>query len=91
MTIRLTGACLNHGALQALRDLNMTIEAGEQVAIIGPSGAGKSSLLHLIATAIEPAGGELEVLGQRPWRLPARLRQKLRARVGLIHQVPPCR
>ncbi|WJM95535.1 ATP-binding cassette domain-containing protein [Pseudomonas defluvii] len=89
MTIRLTGACLNHGALQALRDLNLTIEAGEQVAIIGPSGAGKSSLLHLIATATKPGSGELEVLGQRPWHLSARLRQKLRTRLGLIHQVPP--
>lgn len=89
MTIRLHGASLRHGQVRALEALDLLIERGERVAIIGPSGAGKSSLLHLIATAVRPSAGHLEVLGEQPWALSARARQRLRARVGLVHQAPP--
>ena len=59
------------------------------MAIIGPSGAGKSSLLNVLATALQPSAGELAVLGVQPWQLSSRARQRLRARIGLIHQAPP--
>lgn len=89
MSIRLLGAGLRHGQVQALKGVNLIIEAGERVAIIGPSGAGKSSLLHLIATASRLSEGSLELLGEQPWRLTVGARQRLRARVGLVHQAPP--
>ncbi|MDZ3993674.1 phosphonate ABC transporter ATP-binding protein [Pseudomonas sp. Teo4] len=89
MTIHLHNAGLQHGQVRALDAINLRIEQGERVAIIGPSGAGKSSLLHLMATAIEPSAGQLEVFGEQPWSLSAGARQRLRARVGLVHQAPP--
>ncbi|SCZ40631.1 MULTISPECIES: phosphonate ABC transporter ATP-binding protein [Pseudomonas] len=90
MTLRLKQAFLHHtNGVEALRGLDLQIEAGEQVAIIGPSGAGKSSLLNLLATAIRPSSGDIEVLGERAWHLSARQRQRLRARIGLVHQAPP--
>ncbi|MDR6714064.1 phosphonate transport system ATP-binding protein [Pseudomonas hunanensis] len=89
MSICLQGAGLRHGLVRALEAVELRIEAGERVAIIGPSGAGKSSLLNLIATAVQPSSGRLEVLGEQPWALSARARQRLRARIGLIHQAPP--
>lgn len=90
MTLRLSGIGLRHGnGVQALEDLHLSIARGERVAIIGPSGAGKSSLLNLLATALAPSTGELEVLGESPWQLSSRQRQRLRARIGLIHQAPP--
>jgi len=90
MTLRLTQAGLQHrDGSHALRGVDLNIEAGERVAIIGPSGAGKSSLLNLLGTATPPSSGRLEVLGQQPWQLSGRQRQKLRARIGLIHQAPP--
>jgi phosphonate transport system ATP-binding protein len=90
MTLRLTQASLTHAnGVKALREVNLHIGAGEQVAVIGPSGAGKSSLLNLLATALRPDNGELQVLGERAWQLSARQRQRLRARIGLIHQSPP--
>lgn len=89
MTIHLHGVGLRHGQVRALDAVSLRIDKGERVAIIGPSGAGKSSLLHVMATAIEPSAGRLELLGEQPWALSAGARQRLRARVGLVHQAPP--
>lgn len=89
MSIQLFDAGLHHGQVRALENVSLHIEQGERVAIIGPSGAGKSSLLNLMATAIAPTTGRLELLGEQPWALSARARQRLRARVALVHQAPP--
>ena len=42
----------------------LSVEKGEQVAILGPSGAGKSTLLNLIAGFISPASGSLQIEGK---------------------------
>lgn len=89
MTVRLTGVGLRLGQVRALDGIDLHIEAGERVAVIGPSGAGKSSLLNLLATALQPESGTVELLGEAPWRLSGRARQRLRTRIGLIHQAPP--
>ncbi|WP_165675594.1 phosphonate ABC transporter ATP-binding protein [Metapseudomonas otitidis] len=89
MTVRLTGVGLRLGQVRALDGIDLHIEAGERVAVIGPSGAGKSSLLNLLATALQPDSGTVELLGEVPWRLAGRARQRLRTRIGLIHQAPP--
>jgi len=89
VTIHVHGAGLRHGQVRALDAVSLNIAKGERVAIIGPSGAGKSSLLHLMATAVQPSSGQLEVFGEQPWALSAGARQRLRARIGLVHQAPP--
>jgi putative ABC transport system ATP-binding protein len=47
-----------------LIDVNLSIAAGDFVAMMGPSGSGKSTLLNLIAGIDKPDGGELRVAGQ---------------------------
>ncbi|UTW08707.1 phosphonate ABC transporter ATP-binding protein [Pseudomonas benzenivorans] len=90
MSLSLHGVGLAHAnGRVALSDIDLHIRPGERVAIIGPSGAGKTSLLRLFATALRPSCGQLSVLEQQPWQLSARQRQRLRARIGLIHQTPP--
>lgn len=90
MTLRLSGIELRHsdGTL-ALRGLDLSIDRGERLAIIGPSGAGKTTLLNLLASALPPSAGQLQVLGTDPWQLSSKRRQRLRSRIALIHQAPP--
>ncbi|NPV47924.1 MAG: ABC transporter ATP-binding protein [Armatimonadetes bacterium] len=51
------------GALTILHELDLTVPAGETVAIVGPSGSGKSTLLNLIGTLDQPTSGTIH-LGQ---------------------------
>ena len=77
------------GAAPAVRDLSLRIGAGEQLAVIGPSGAGKTTLLQVLACALPPSAGTLQVDGLQPWQLPRRSLQRLRGRLFLAPQVPP--
>ena len=50
--------------VDALVDVNLTVEQGEFVSLIGPSGCGKSTLLRLIANLLEPTTGSVTVNGK---------------------------
>jgi phosphonate transport system ATP-binding protein len=76
-------------AAPALRELSLRVAAGEQLAVIGPSGAGKTTLLHVLACALKPSAGSLQLDGQDPWQLPRSRLQALRGNLFLAPQVPP--
>ena len=87
---QLSGVGVAHAdGTRALDGIDLHIGSVERVAIIGPSGAGKTTLLRLLATALKPDRGQLQLLDKNPWQLSSGARQQLRARIGLIHQAPP--
>ncbi len=56
----------NDGAVQALRDVNLTINKGDFVSFIGPSGCGKTTFLRVVAALEQPTGGVISVNGMSP-------------------------
>lgn len=69
----------------ALKDLTMTLEEGEKVAILGPNGAGKSTLLHLLSGFRMPFDGNIMVCGRK---LEQRNADEVRRDLGLLFQDP---
>ncbi|MEM1450860.1 MAG: ATP-binding cassette domain-containing protein [Planctomycetota bacterium] len=85
-TFDLAGVSVTLGRTRALQDLDLTIEAGEAVALIGPSGAGKTTLLRTLAGALEPSAGAVRLGGSNLADLGERERRDLRASIGFVHQ-----
>ena len=54
------------GNIEALKNVDLSIEAGEFVSFIGPSGCGKTTLLRVVADLEQPTGGTVLVTGQTP-------------------------
>ncbi len=73
--------------LTVLKDLRMSIDKGEMVALVGPSGAGKSTLLHMVGLLDTPTTGKVLVNGRDVARLGDEERTRLRRDfIGFIYQ-----
>ena len=74
------------GDLDALRNLNLTIEQGEMAFLTGHSGAGKSTLLRLLLLLDRPTGGEIRVNGESTRQIRPRSLPRYRRRFGVVFQ-----
>jgi putative ABC transport system ATP-binding protein len=78
-----TGAAQVH----ALTGVDLTVRAGEMVAVMGPSGSGKSTLLAIAGSLEEPTGGEVIIEGTALGGMSRRDRARLRRRhLGYVFQ-----
>ena len=71
---------------KGLKDVNLTFDQGEFVAIIGLSGAGKSTLIRTINRMIDVTGGQLIVDGIDVMSLKGREMRRFRRKIGMIFQ-----
>ena len=68
-----------NSAVTALRNVDLTLEASDSVALLGRSGSGKTTLLHVLGGLVEPTAGTVEWQGQPLSSLDAAARGALRA------------
>ncbi|MFF1699797.1 ABC transporter ATP-binding protein [Streptomyces sp. NPDC058257] len=80
-----TALAVRRGRVEALRRVDLTVRAGETVALMGRNGAGKSTLLSTLVGLLEPAAGSVRVGGAVPHRTGPR---ELIRHVGLVPQEP---
>ena len=66
--LKLTDICKDYvqgkEPVRVLKNVNMTVEQGEYLAIMGPSGSGKTTLMNLIGCLDVPTSGSLELEGK---------------------------
>ena len=71
----------------ALKNINMSVDKGEFVAIIGPSGSGKSTLLHLLGGLDRPTEGTVEINGDDIYKFSEDMLAKYRrTNIGFVFQ-----
>ncbi len=78
---------LGNQQIEVIKDISLTIEAGEFLALMGPSGSGKSTLLHLLGCLDHPTQGEYFFQGREVFSLSEQERAFFRAScIGFIFQ-----
>ncbi|MEU5997178.1 ATP-binding cassette domain-containing protein [Streptomyces sp. NPDC047197] len=82
---RVSGLAVRRVRVEALRRVDLTVRAGETVALMGRNGAGKSTLLSTLVGLLEPSAGTVRVGGAIPHRTGPR---ELIRHVGLVPQEP---
>lgn len=68
-----------------IRDLNLTVEKGQSIAIVGPTGAGKTTLVNLLERYVDPDSGTITMGGLDIRQIPI---ERLRAEIGMVAQDP---
>lgn len=75
------------GRVIAVRDVGLSINSGDFVAVRGPSGCGKTTLLLMAGTLLKPSEGSVLIEGVNPYELEYETRCQLRARkIGFVFQ-----
>ena len=83
--VSLSGVAVRAGSVPILRDIHLSVDAGESVGLFGANGAGKTTLLRLLATLIRPSEGSGTVFDVD---LSSPGRFEVRRRIGYIGHTP---
>lgn len=73
--------------VEAVRSIDLTVDAGEFVAFLGPNGAGKTTTLKLLSGVINPTSGSARVMGHVPWQRDNEYRRRFALVMGQKNQL----
>ena len=73
--------------VEAVREIDLTVERGEFTAFLGPNGAGKTTTLKLLSGVINPTSGTAHVLGHVPWKRENSYRRRFALVMGQKNQL----
>jgi ABC-2 type transport system ATP-binding protein len=73
--------------VEAVRGIDLTVDAGEFVAFLGPNGAGKTTTLKLLSGVIHPTAGTATVMGYVPWKREHAYRRRFALVMGQKNQL----
>jgi cobalamin transport system ATP-binding protein len=75
-----------YGPRVALREVSLSVRAGQVVGLIGPNGSGKTTVIRVASRALRPSSGRVEVAGRDPYAIRAREAARL---VAVVPQEVP--
>ncbi|GAB3505200.1 ATP-binding cassette domain-containing protein [Amycolatopsis cihanbeyliensis] len=82
IAISAEGLCKRYGNVEALKDVDLTVDSGTVFGVLGPNGAGKTTLVRMLATLLEPDAGSASIAGFDV----VRQAREVRKRIGLTGQ-----
>ena len=75
--LRIQGLVKSYGSVQAVRGIDLDVQAGEVFGFVGPNGAGKSTTIRCILDLLRPSAGEIRLFGRNPRRGGADIRERI--------------
>ncbi len=75
--IEIKGLTKKYGDLFAIREINLSLQAGDVFGFIGPNGAGKTTTMRILATLLQPTWGEAYVAGHSIYTAPKDIRRAI--------------
>lgn len=70
--LRLEEVTAGYGPEPALREVSLSVRAGEVVGLVGPNGSGKTTIVRVASRALRPSAGSVALAGRDPYRMPSR-------------------
>jgi phospholipid/cholesterol/gamma-HCH transport system ATP-binding protein len=84
--IKIEGLYKSFGELEVLKGVDLTVQKGENLAVLGRSGSGKSVLIKILAGLLKPDSGNVTMLGKQLNQLKSKELDELRLRMGFSFQ-----
>lgn len=84
--MQIEGLCKTYGSHEVLKDISLTINKGDVIAVIGPSGCGKSTFIRMLNLLEHPTSGKIYFDGMELTSLPQNTLIDITPKIGMVFQ-----